>query len=70
MIQPMSMNAAVPTPMGTHERAADAVTLLRPVTEIAAMRQATASQNGGEAMIWVTSDGKAECSARARAARG
>ena len=61
MIQPMSMNAAVPTPMGTQEPTAETETERLPSTAMAAMRQAAASQNGGEAMICVSSEGSAEC---------
>src|SRR5699024_7444712 len=65
MIQPRSMNADVPAPMGLQDRAAEADTRRRSSTATGAMRQAAASQNGGEAMISVTGDGRAECRARA-----
>ena len=66
MIHPISMNAAVPAPMGAQDRAADNATRYLGMTVIAAITQAAASQNGGEAMMRVSSEGNSACSARAR----
>src|SRR5699024_3323378 len=60
MIQPMSMNADVPTPMRIQDPAAEADTRRRSSTVTAAMRQAAASQNGGEAMMSIATDGRDE----------